>query len=115
MKLAENDDPYNLFQENALLGENSITLSINNRVDCVIPVEIWYSEIKDIGDWKQKDYFPISTLHFSQIVWKKTTSIGCGIARNAKNTWVYVVCKYSPAGNYENEFSNNILPPLKFD
>lgn len=38
--------------------------------------------------------------HYTQVVWKDTTSVGCGMAvcDNPKNqVWV---CQYSPAGNY---------------
>lgn len=38
--------------------------------------------------------------HYTQIVWKNTTSVGCGVAvcDSPKNqVWV---CQYSPAGNY---------------
>jgi pathogenesis-related protein 1 len=38
--------------------------------------------------------------HYTQIVWKKTASIGCGINRNALGKWkVLLVCNYNPAGN----------------
>jgi pathogenesis-related protein 1 len=38
--------------------------------------------------------------HYTQIVWKKTATIGCGINRNAPGKWkVLLVCNYDPAGN----------------
>lgn len=38
--------------------------------------------------------------HYTQIVWKKTTKVGCGINRNAQGIWkTLVVCNYDPAGN----------------
>lgn len=44
--------------------------------------------------------------HYTQMVWKTTTEIGCGIIRNAsvmgaewKGQTTYLVCNYSPAGN----------------
>jgi hypothetical protein len=37
--------------------------------------------------------------HFTQVIWKNTTEVGCGIAKNAANTKVYVVCNYYSSGN----------------
>jgi uncharacterized protein YkwD len=38
--------------------------------------------------------------HYTQVVWKRTTKIGCGINRNATGKWkVLIVCNYDPAGN----------------
>ncbi|KXK04782.1 MAG: Cysteine-rich secretory protein family protein [Acidobacteria bacterium OLB17] len=38
--------------------------------------------------------------HYSQIMWRKTTLVGCGINRSIEGKWrVLVVCNYSPAGN----------------
>ncbi len=44
--------------------------------------------------------------HYTQIVWRDTKRVGCGIIRcdtleglNVNNAW-YVVCDYAPGGNY---------------
>ncbi len=38
--------------------------------------------------------------HYTQVVWKKTTNVGCGINRDAPGKWkVMIVCNYDPAGN----------------
>jgi len=38
--------------------------------------------------------------HYTQIVWKKTKTVGCGINRNATGKWkTLMVCNYDPAGN----------------
>jgi hypothetical protein len=37
--------------------------------------------------------------HYTQVVWKGTTHVGCAIYPSAK--WDYLICRYSPPGNVE--------------
>ncbi|RHW16601.1 hypothetical protein D1610_14490 [Sphingomonas gilva] len=39
--------------------------------------------------------------HYTQIVWKDTREVGCGVASDAADD--YLVCRYYPAGNVEGE------------
>lgn len=36
--------------------------------------------------------------HYTQIIWRSTTHVGCAVASNRQND--FLVCRYSPAGNY---------------
>ncbi len=41
--------------------------------------------------------------HYTQIIWRDTKRLGCGIATGGGRD--YVVCRYSPAGNFIGEFA----------
>lgn len=47
-------------------------------------------DISSTGNWAAAG-------HYSQIVWRGTTRVGCGIANGRGND--YLVCRYSPPGN----------------
>ncbi|RMA58894.1 CAP domain-containing protein [Ulvibacter antarcticus] len=40
--------------------------------------------------------------HYTQIVWRKTTKVGCGVGVN-KNGEYILVCNYDPKGNFNRE------------
>jgi uncharacterized protein YkwD len=51
------------------------------------------------GPLTQSNWYP--TGHYTQMVWKTTTQIGCGTASSGNS--VYLVCRYSPPGNMMGE------------
>ena len=52
--------------------------------------------------------FSMETGHFTQLVWKGTKSVGCGKA-TCNGLDIYV-CNYDPAGNWERQYKQNVLP-----
>lgn len=71
-------------------------------------VDAWYNEIKDY-DYSNPT-FSSGTGHFTQVVWKSTTQVGCGI-KKCNNSWgSYVICSYNPAGNFLGKFGDNVEP-----
>ena len=44
------------------------------------------------------------------MVWKESTEIGIGLATGS-NGWTYVCCHYAPAGNIQEQYEDNVLPP----
>ncbi|KAJ5288336.1 hypothetical protein PENANT_c069G09107 [Penicillium antarcticum] len=56
--------------------------------------------------------------HFSQIIWKGTTHVGCatvvcdGLGKiDPIGSLPFTVCNYSPAGNYAGAYSDNVFAP----
>jgi Alpha-L-arabinofuranosidase B (ABFB) domain/Cysteine-rich secretory protein family len=89
------------------------------------PVDSWYSEIgqydfnNPIGSYKTG-----KVLHFTQVVWRGSTQLGCGIATcqapapdGANSGWGFIVCRYAPPGNFNGEnpgvLDANVPPPCK--
>ena len=57
--------------------------------------------------------------HFSQIVWKSTTEVGCATVVCDKlgnvdsgSSLPFTVCNYNPPGNSNGEYADNVLKPV---
>ncbi len=78
-------------------------------------VDSWYSEVKQYN--YANPVFSSATGHFTQVVWKGSTQLGCGAAKGTKTmngrnyNAFYVVCHYNSAGNVIGQFSSNVLKP----
>ena len=80
-------------------------------------VEDWYKEEISNYDFKlgQKKSFTSDISHFSNIVWKKTKSIGCAQSKVVSKCVFTVVIYEEEGGNGTyNDFKNNIAPLGKF-
>jgi uncharacterized protein YkwD len=80
------------------------------------PVEQWGGEVRHFNLDTKKDKGTGVTGHFTQLVWKSTTKVGCGFAMsnvpkgNDYFEWkAYWVCNYHPAGNVLGQYGQNIL------
>ena len=71
-------------------------------------VDAWYDEISKYN-YDDPGYSP-QTGHFTQVVWKSSTQVGCGYKYCGSYWGDYVVCEYAPAGNVIGEFAENVMP-----
>jgi uncharacterized protein YkwD len=90
---------------NSAYGENLAAASIGT-LDAAAIVKMWYDEI---ADYKFPDGgFSMKTGHFTQVVWRGTSRIGCG--RSLCKTMEIWVCEYERPGNWEGQYRANVLP-----
>ncbi len=89
-------------EPNSPYGEN-LYMVYGSIPTLVEAIEDWYEEKKNFklgADWC-KNFQEVG--HYTQLVWKDTTKIGCGMAKyKGKNAYV-IVCKFYPPGNICNE------------
>lgn len=81
-------------------------------ITCENACAAWYSEIKDY-DFQthgKKSGTTNAIGHFTQMVWKQTSKVGCAIAYNG--TKVYIVAKYRSPGNYLGQYAQNVMPRI---
>ncbi len=88
----------NSYGENLAAGSSGI-------LDPEATVKMWYDEI---AKYKFPDGgFSMETGHFTQVVWKGTSQVGCGKSTcNGMDIWV---CNYEMAGNWEGQYRDNVL------
>jgi uncharacterized protein YkwD len=88
------------------LGEN-LAAGTRGVMTASRAVEIWYDEHKKYN--YASGGFSMQTGHFTQVVWKDTTKVGCGMASCADvDVWV---CNYDPPGNVEGQYAGNVSAP----
>lgn len=67
-------------------------------------VDAWYSEVSLFNGQTDSFGFSASTGHFTQIVWAKTSEVGCGYVAhsnpNMGGNAKYYVCNYGEGGNF---------------
>jgi len=86
-------------------GEN-LAAGTTGALDAKATVAMWYDEIKGYS-FKQPG-FSMQTGHFTQVVWRGTTQIGCGMSQcKGLDVWV---CEYDPPGNWEGQYREQVLP-----
>ena len=71
-------------------------------------VDDWYDEIKDYDFAKGRSKNGGVVGHFTQLIWKGSTQLGMGVARNSQNK-VFVVGNYHPGGNYNSMELENVF------
>lgn len=53
-----------------------------------------FPAVSATGNW-------LDVSHYTQMIWRTTTRIGCGVYRSRQ--WDYLICRYSPPGNADGK------------
>jgi uncharacterized protein YkwD len=69
-------------------------------------VKAWYDEVNAYNF--SKPGFASATGHFTQMIWRDTKQIGCGVAKCYLGTVRFWVCHYAPQGNWAGQFPQNV-------
>lgn len=72
----------------------------------------WYLEIFDYNFLTGQSFTGKEVGHFTQLVWRTTTEIGCAATNCPNLPGVLYVCDYSPPGNYIGEYVKNVPFPI---
>lgn len=90
-------------------GEN-LAWSSKKSSSCQELMSMWYNEIK-LYNYRSPS-FNSEIGHFTQLVWKDSTRVGCARGFSKRGKGVYLVCNYDPPGNVIGEFHSQV-PPQK--
>ena len=112
--LLKNSDPYYLepsgayYQGDEKYGENLFQC---NRKSCrlenyTLAVDIWYNESSNYDFKLNKG--SSKTINFTQMVWRNTKKMGCGIGQRDDGNYK-IVCLFYPRGNVDEKYEENVL------
>lgn len=87
---------------NGPYGEN---LAIGSGLSCEVALDLWVAEERQ---WPPGGTpgFSSATGHFSAVVWKSTTQVGC--ATRSCSGRNFVTCSYNPPGNVLGQFNTQV-------
>ena len=87
---------FSVYEEDSFPDDDSLAAAVANTD---LASRTWYEH-------GEEGWFTYDGQDFTQMVWKDTCHLGCGHTRH------FVVCRYSPSGNYIGEFDDNVMPPI---
>ncbi|VVC38430.1 Hypothetical protein CINCED_3A000290 [Cinara cedri] len=106
-KTLAKDDKF-MHQPDNPFGENLFSMWSSNQVTAKDAICNWYKEGKNY-DYSREPRI-LKSGHFTQLVWKSTTSMGIAMVKG-KSGRIVIVANYNPPGNVMGQFIDNVLRP----
>jgi uncharacterized protein YkwD len=91
--------------DEGLYGENLYRGTANVGIEGA--VKYWMDEASNY-DYSYPG-FSSTTGHFTQVVWKNTEQVTCALANCP--AFYYIVCRYTPPGNVQGQYAENVGRP----
>uniref|UniRef100_A0A0K0FJ61 SCP domain-containing protein n=1 Tax=Strongyloides venezuelensis TaxID=75913 RepID=A0A0K0FJ61_STRVS len=73
------------------------------------PLSYWTSGSENL-EYEELDQL-LTLKEFTQLIWIKTTKIGCGISKFDNRGSLITICLLSPKGNIQGQYRENVLRP----
>ena len=96
-----------VFEHSATSNGENLAQGTNGGYSPAQFVDDWYSEISNY-DFSNGTSTGGDIGLFTQVAWKATKHVGCGLAQCSGND--LLVCQYSPAGNFDGQYVENVPP-----
>lgn len=97
---------------------NTTTPTIGDIRDLTNAVQLWYNEQTIYANKSQTGAPFVQWGHFTQVVWKDTTNVGCAYKSCLEQNNMYpgtnrkingiFVCQYTPPGNFAGRYESNV-------
>uniref|UniRef100_J3MIC4 SCP domain-containing protein n=1 Tax=Oryza brachyantha TaxID=4533 RepID=J3MIC4_ORYBR len=87
------------YGENIFWGSAGAAWSAADAVSSWVSEKEWYDH--DSNSWAAPE--GSSCGHYTQVVWRDSTAIGCARVDCDNDLGVFITCNYSPPGNFEGQ------------
>ena len=95
------------YQGDGKYGENFYYCNKEEcRTNVKLAVTTWYEESSKYNF--DSNIGIKGTYNFTQMIWKNTKKIGCGIGQKNEENYI-IVCFYYPRGNIEEQYKDNVF------
>uniref|UniRef100_A0A0D9WV61 SCP domain-containing protein n=1 Tax=Leersia perrieri TaxID=77586 RepID=A0A0D9WV61_9ORYZ len=95
----QHSDTGGRYGENIFWGSAGGDWSAADAVSSWVSEKQWYDHGSNSCSAPEGD----SCGHYTQVVWRDSTAIGCGRVVCDNDGGVFITCNYSPPGNYEGQ------------